>query len=156
VRCGGRFVDAFLRALPLLRARYGADAPGVQAAIQAVQDGNKQLQALCADGKSRRALPLAGRVPAVKKSLEAFLYAMKAFYADVLGGGAGAGGGGGERRFWIGNLKHRSLGGEVRPSQAYGSGGPDGDEEEATQEEATQEEEEEYGGDQGCSDGGEE
>lgn len=65
------------------------------------------LQTVCNEGKARRAAPLLSKAPAAKKSLERFVFEMKAFFHEV----------GQPETFWMGNLKHRDLAGNTVCSQ---------------------------------------
>ena len=79
---------------------------------------------LCSEGKTKAALPLTAKVPAVKRTVEKFVFCLKHFLYEVNKGGA----------FWLGNLKHKDLQGNEVSSQASarvcvcvgGGGGPVG------------------------------
>ena len=55
----------------------------------------------------RRANGLVGKAPATKRSLERFIFEMKAFFHEL----------GQQDVFWVGNLKHRDLSGNCVGSQ---------------------------------------
>ena len=63
---------------------------------------------LCSEGKTKAALPLTAKVPAVKRTVEKFVFCLKHFLYEVNKGGA----------FWLGNLKHKDLQGNEVSSQA--------------------------------------
>lgn len=48
-------------------------------------------QVLCAEGKSRKALPVTAKVPQVKRTLERFVLQIKAFFHDMQHSGANPG-----------------------------------------------------------------
>ena len=80
--------------------------------MKEIQRGTRTIQVLCSEGKSKKELPLAARVPQVKRAVERFVFGVKAFLVERGRGDA----------FWLGNLKHKSLGGAVLPSQVRGGG----------------------------------
>ncbi|WIA09029.1 hypothetical protein OEZ85_008443 [Tetradesmus obliquus] len=108
LKLGGQFVDALLRGLAFWRALYASGQEGAfRALIKEVQKGTKQLQTVCNEAKARGAAPLLSRAPATKRSLERFLFEMKAFLYEV----------GQQELFYLGQLKHRDLEGNCVGSQ---------------------------------------
>lgn len=64
-------------------------------------------QTVCNEAKARGAAPLLSRAPATKRSLERFLFEMKAFLYEA----------GQQELFYLGQLKHRDLEGNCVGSQ---------------------------------------
>lgn len=68
------------------------------------------LQTICNEAKARSAVPLLSKAPAAKKSLERFVFTMKAFLYEQ----------GQQDLFFLGQLKHRDLEGNCVGSQVLG------------------------------------
>ncbi|KIZ01502.1 hypothetical protein MNEG_6459 [Monoraphidium neglectum] len=134
IKQGGRFVDQLIRALPFWHAAHANGGQGAfESLIKDAQRGTKLLQNICNEAKAKRSAQLLSRAPAVKKSMERWLYEMRALYHELgLAGG-----------FQIGNLKNRDLGGTVVSSQMFCSDDGEDDEEEAAEEEYVEEGDEE-------------
>jgi Fanconi anemia group D2 protein len=68
---------------------------------------HRLVQTICNEAKARGAAPLLSRAPATKRSLERFLFEMKAFLYEA----------GQQELFYLGQLKHRDLEGNCVGSQ---------------------------------------
>lgn len=114
MRYGRQFVDLvrqqvipkFLK--PLLTLNSGAEGiPIAQRLLRNVQMGTRQLQIVCGHAKASKDASLTTQVPALRKSLEALVYEVKLILEE----------GNCLDAFWVGNLKHKSLQGEILQSQ---------------------------------------
>ncbi|KAG0590520.1 hypothetical protein KC19_1G105500 [Ceratodon purpureus] len=128
-KCDGKFVDSFLRGMDFFQAKFEAHKDIIIALVKELQKATRIVQALCADAKGQKRMPVATKVPAVKRSLEKFLFCVKGLLHSASNGSA----------FLLGNLKHKDLQGRVVASQIYREAG-DEEEEEEDQEEEQQEE----------------
>eukprot|EP01026_Neomeris_dumetosa_P034679 TRINITY_DN2781_c1_g2_i1.p1 TRINITY_DN2781_c1_g2~~TRINITY_DN2781_c1_g2_i1.p1 ORF type:complete len:292 (-),score=46.10 TRINITY_DN2781_c1_g2_i1:395-1270(-) len=109
VKLGGKFVKEFSNMLPFWHPLYKNYAQSLAALIGKAQKGTKILQVLCSEGKVQKDSSLTQKVPETKKYLESFVYRVKEMLADNDH----------EAAFWMGNLKHKNLDGQVVPSQAF-------------------------------------
>ncbi|MEQ2259207.1 Fanconi anemia group D2 protein, partial [Xenotaenia resolanae] len=91
----------------------------VQSLLKTFQLSTRQLHHMCGHSKIHQDTSLTNHVPAVKKSLELFVYRVKAML--TLNNC--------QEAFWMGNLKNRNLKGEEILSQRS-QGSDDDDEEE--------------------------
>ena len=76
--------------------------------LKDLQMSTRQLQHICSHSKLQKDVALSNHVPLMKKSLESFVFRVKAMLAvnwDV----AGPTGGKMSHTFWVGNLKNRDL-----------------------------------------------
>ncbi|KAI8476445.1 MAG: Fanconi anaemia protein FancD2 nuclease-domain-containing protein [Monoraphidium minutum] len=136
IKLGAKHIDHLLRALPFWRAAYADRGGELVALIRDTQKGTKVMQTICNEAKAKRSAPLLSKAPAAKKSLERFIYEVKALFHEL----------GEKDAVWIGNLKNRDLGGQVVGSQMYypeDDEDEEGDAEEEYVEEGDEEEEEE-------------
>eukprot|EP00879_Flechtneria_rotunda_P023302 GHRR01024651.1.p1 GENE.GHRR01024651.1~~GHRR01024651.1.p1 ORF type:complete len:584 (+),score=288.07 GHRR01024651.1:674-2425(+) len=125
VKHGTSYVDGMLKAIPLLKVLYESGFHReVVELVPAVQKGTRLLQMICTEGKARGAGSLVSYGPAAKKTLESFVFAMKAFCLEMGDGDS----------FWMGNLKHRDMAGNCVASQMYPAADHDDDEEEQDEE----------------------
>ncbi|THG11025.1 hypothetical protein TEA_023356 [Camellia sinensis var. sinensis] len=135
VKYGGKFVDSFLKGIWFkLLACYGnmtlmvrvlnLGSPSVfdflqtqfqihnELIIQLVkelQKATRTLQTVCSEAKGMKQTAVTSKIPATKRSLERFLFHVKALLYTTSSGCT----------FWMGNLKHKDLMGQVVSSQAY-------------------------------------
>lgn len=70
---------------------------------KAVQKGTRMLQSICGEGKRGRVLPLAAKVPQVKRTLERLVFLVKAFVTQA----------GCLDAYQLANLKHKDVAGRV-------------------------------------------
>ncbi|TNN85653.1 Fanconi anemia group D2 protein [Liparis tanakae] len=122
LKYGRLFLDSFLRlGMPLLDNSFKRHKEDVQSLLKVFQLSTRQLHHMCGHSKIHQDTSLTNHVPALKKSLELFVYRVKAML--TLNNC--------QEAFWIGNLKNRNLKGEEILSQR--SQGSDEDEEEEEQ-----------------------
>ncbi|XP_054472432.1 Fanconi anemia group D2 protein [Anoplopoma fimbria] len=119
LKYGRLFLESFLRlGMPLLDNSFKRHMEDVQSLLKTFQLSTRQLHHMCGHSKIQQDTSLTNHVPAVKKSLELFVYRVKAML--TLNNC--------QEAFWIGNLKNRNLkGDEILSQQSQAS---DEDEEE--------------------------
>uniref|UniRef100_A0A8C4XTV2 FA complementation group D2 n=1 Tax=Falco tinnunculus TaxID=100819 RepID=A0A8C4XTV2_FALTI len=117
---GRLFVEAFLKlAMPLLDYSFKKHRDDVQSLLKNLQLSTRQLHHMCGHSKIHQDIGLTNHVPLLKKSLEQFVYRVKAMLAFNHC----------QEAFWVGILKNRDLQGEEILSQAS-EGRHSGEEEE--------------------------
>ncbi|KAK4402197.1 hypothetical protein Sango_0960400 [Sesamum angolense] len=84
--------------------------------IKELQKATRTIQTLCSEAKGSKQTAITRKIPATKRSLERFLFHVKALLYTTSSGCS----------FWMGNLKHKDLMGQVVSSQAYLDGEDDG------------------------------
>uniref|UniRef100_A0A672U4D1 FA complementation group D2 n=1 Tax=Strigops habroptila TaxID=2489341 RepID=A0A672U4D1_STRHB len=113
---GRLFVEAFLKlAMPLLDYSFKKHRDDVQSLLKTLQLSTRQLHHMCGHSKIHQDIGLTNHVPLLKKSLEQFVYRVKAMLAFNHC----------QEAFWLGVLKNRDLQGEEILSQASGDKGSD-------------------------------
>ncbi|NXU90241.1 FACD2 protein, partial [Xiphorhynchus elegans] len=138
LKYGRLFVEAFLKlAMPLLDHSFKKHRDDVQSLLKTLQLSTRQLHHMCGHSKIHQDIGLTNHVPLLKKSLEQFVYRVKAMLAFNHC----------QEAFWVGILKNRDLQGEEILTQASeerdsDSGSAEGRAEEE-EEEGEEEEEEE-------------
>ncbi|NXI65032.1 FACD2 protein, partial [Anseranas semipalmata] len=109
LKYGRLFVEAFLKlAMPLLDHSFKKHRDDVQGLLKTLQLSTRQLHHMCGHSKIRQDIGLTNHVPLLKKSLEQFVYRVKAMLAFNHC----------QEAFWVGILKNRDLQGEEILSQA--------------------------------------
>ncbi|XP_030543859.1 Fanconi anemia group D2 protein homolog isoform X2 [Rhodamnia argentea] len=109
VKYGGKFVDSFLKVLEFLELQFQAHQELVIQLVKELQKATRTLQTLCSEAKGLKQMSITSKIPAMKRSLERLLFRVKALLHNPSSGCA----------FWMGNLKHKDLAGQVVSSQAY-------------------------------------
>ncbi|KAI5068077.1 hypothetical protein GOP47_0016422 [Adiantum capillus-veneris] len=107
VKFGGKFIDIFLKGNDVWQAQYAAHKDSINAVIKELQKATRTIQTLCSEAKGSKKLPVTSKIPAVKRSLERYVFCIKALLHSVSQGNS----------FWMGNLKHKNLRGEEIGSQ---------------------------------------
>nr|XP_015202792.1 PREDICTED: Fanconi anemia group D2 protein [Lepisosteus oculatus] len=108
LKYGRLFVEAFLKlGMPLLDFSFKKHKEDVQTLLKTFQLSTRQLHHVCGYSKIRQDTGLTNHVPVLKKTLEQFVYRVKATL--VLNSC--------QEAFWLGNLKNRDLQGEEILSQ---------------------------------------
>ncbi|XP_011472951.1 Fanconi anemia group D2 protein [Oryzias latipes] len=121
LKYGRLFLESFLKlGMPLLDYSFKRHKEDVQSLLKTFQLSTRQLHHMCGHSKIRQDTSLTNHVPALKKSLELFLYRVKAMLALNNC----------QEAFWMGNLKNRNLKGEEILSQRSQDSDEDEDEEE--------------------------
>ncbi|XP_039972214.1 Fanconi anemia group D2 protein [Xiphias gladius] len=127
LKYGRLFLETFLKlGMPLLDYSFKRHKEDVQSLLKTFQLSTRQLHHMCGHSKTHQDTSLTSHVPALKKSLELFVYRVKATL--TLNNC--------QEAFWMGNLKNRNLKGEEILSQR--SQGSDDEEEEEEEEEEAQ------------------
>ncbi|XP_022047915.2 Fanconi anemia group D2 protein [Acanthochromis polyacanthus] len=127
LKYGRLFLESFLKlGMPLLDYSFKRHKEDVQSLLKTFQLSTRQLHHMCGHSKIHQDTSLTNHVPALKKSLELFVYRVKATL--TLNNC--------QEAFWIGNLKNRNLKGEEILSQR--SQESDDDEEEEAQQRSPQ------------------
>ncbi|NXJ98466.1 FACD2 protein, partial [Corythaixoides concolor] len=100
LKYGRLFVEAFLKlAMPLLDHSFKKHRDDVQSLLKTLQLSTRQLHHMCGHSKIRQDIGLTNHVPLLKKSLEQFVYRVKAMLAFNHC----------QEAFWVGILKNRDL-----------------------------------------------
>ncbi|KAF6732982.1 Fanconi anemia group D2 protein [Oryzias melastigma] len=121
LKYGRLFLESFLKlGMPLLDYSFKRHKEDVQSLLKTFQLSTRQLHHMCGHSKIRQDTSLTNHVPALKKSLELFLYRVKVMLALNNC----------QEAFWMGNLKNRNLKGEEILSQRSQESDEDEDEEE--------------------------
>ncbi|XP_078437577.1 fanconi anemia group D2 protein isoform X2 [Wolffia australiana] len=108
VKYGAKFVDAFIKAFDFLEAHFLLHGDIIIQMVKDLQKATRTIQVLCSEAKrGAKQTMVSGRVPAAKRSLERFLFRVKAMLHNTSNG----------HSFWMGNLKHKDLLGQVVSSQ---------------------------------------
>ncbi|KAK5872378.1 hypothetical protein PBY51_013089 [Eleginops maclovinus] len=108
LKYGRLFLESFLKlGMPLLDNSFKRHMEDVQSLLKTFQLSTRQLHHMCGHSKMHQDTSLTNHVPALKKSLELFVYRVKAML--TLNNC--------QEAFWIGNLKNRNLKGEEILSQ---------------------------------------
>ncbi|XP_072238328.1 Fanconi anemia group D2 protein [Leuresthes tenuis] len=124
LKYGRLFLESFLKlGMPLLDYSFKRHKEDVQSLLKTFQLSTRQLHHMCGHSKIQQDTSLTNHVPALKKSLELFVYRVKAMLALNNC----------QEAFWIGNLKNRNLKGEEILSQR--SQGSDDDDDDDGEEE---------------------
>ncbi|KAK2534352.1 Fancd2 [Columba guinea] len=100
LKYGRLFVEAFLKlAMPLLDYSFKKHRDDVQSLLKTLQLSTRQLHHMCGHSKIHQDIGLTNHVPMLKKSLEQFVYRVKAMLAFNHC----------QEAFWVGILKNRDL-----------------------------------------------
>ncbi|XP_073109339.1 uncharacterized protein [Elaeis guineensis] len=83
--------------------------------VRELQKATRIIQTLCSEAKGSKRTMVTRNVPATKRSLERFVFHVKALLHNTSSGCS----------FWMGNLKHKDLSGHVVSSQVYDNGNDD-------------------------------
>ncbi|XP_023791226.1 Fanconi anemia group D2 protein-like [Cyanistes caeruleus] len=124
LKYGRLFVEAFLKlAMPLLDHSFKKHTDDVQSLLKTLQLSTRQLHHMCGHSKIHQDIGLTNHVPLLKKSLEQFVYRVKAMLAFNHC----------QEAFWVGILKNRDLQGEEILTQASEERGSDEDSEDSAE-----------------------
>merc|ERR1712223_1283309 len=103
------FLDHFLKhGMPLMDKLFKSHSGDCIGLLKDLQMSTRQLQHICSHSKLQKDVALSNHVPLMKKSLESFVFRVKAMLAvnwDV----SGPTGAKMSHTFWVGNLKNRDL-----------------------------------------------
>ncbi|KAG7616033.1 putative fanconi anemia protein FANCD2 [Arabidopsis thaliana] len=109
IKYGGKYVDSFLKVFDFLEAHFQDHKELVIQLVKDLQKATRTLQTLCSEAKGMKQTAITSKIPATKRSLERFLFHVKALLHRTSGGS----------NFWMGSLKHKDLRGQIVSSQAY-------------------------------------
>ncbi|GER32925.1 fanconi anemia group D2 protein homolog [Striga asiatica] len=125
VKYGGKFIDSFLKGMlyydclvsqffcspvfNFLKAQFQMHKDLILNLIRELQKATRTIQTLCSEAKGSKQTSITGKIPATKRSMERFLFHVKALLYETPSGCS----------FWMGNLKHKDLTGHLVSSQAY-------------------------------------
>ncbi|KAM0951992.1 putative fanconi anemia protein FANCD2 [Dioscorea sansibarensis] len=115
VKYGGRFVDTFLKVFDFLEAHFTEHNDIIIQTVKELQKATRIIQTLCSEAKGSKRTMITSKIPATKRSMERFVFQVKALLHNTSNGST----------FWMGNLKHKDLYGQLVSSQVYNDG--DGD-----------------------------
>ncbi|KAJ4980681.1 hypothetical protein NE237_031518 [Protea cynaroides] len=118
VKYGGKFVDSFLKVFDFLQTHFRAHNDTIIQLVKELQKATRTIQTLCSEAKGSKQTSITTKIPATKRSLERFLFQVKALLHNTANGCS----------FWMGNLKHKDLSGQVVSSQLYAEGDDDDNE----------------------------
>ncbi|XP_044512777.1 Fanconi anemia group D2 protein [Gracilinanus agilis] len=108
LKYGRLFVETFLKqCMPLLDFSFRKHREDVLSLLKTFQLSTRQLHHMCGHSKIHQDMSLTNHVPLLKKTLELFVYRVKAML--ILNNC--------QEAFWLGNLKNRDLQGEEILSQ---------------------------------------
>ncbi|KAJ0068462.1 hypothetical protein NL108_008405, partial [Boleophthalmus pectinirostris] len=100
LKYGRLFLESFLKlCMPLLDCSFKKHKEDVQSLLKTFQLSTRQLHHMCGHSKLHQDMSLTNHVPALKKSLELFVYRVKAMLTINNC----------QEAFWMGNLKNRNL-----------------------------------------------
>ncbi|KAH7661696.1 fanconi anemia group D2 protein [Dioscorea alata] len=119
VKYGGRFVDTFLKVFDFLEAHFKEHNDIIIQTVKELQKATRIIQTLCSEAKGSKRTMITSKIPATKRSMERFVFQVKALLHNTSNGST----------FWMGNLKHKDLYGQVVSSQVYNNGDDDMDRE---------------------------
>ncbi|VVA26373.1 PREDICTED: Fanconi [Prunus dulcis] len=106
---GGKFVDSFLKVFDFLESHFQVHNEHIIHLVLELQKATRTIQTLCSEAKGLRQTSITRKIPATKRSMERFLFCVKALLHTTSNGSS----------FWMGNLKHKDLKGQVVSSQVY-------------------------------------
>ncbi|XP_066393357.1 uncharacterized protein [Miscanthus floridulus] len=130
VKHGGKFIDTFLKAFSFLETHFEQHNGTIVKMLRLLQKATRIIQSICSDAKGNKRTMITSKVPPAKRSMERFLFQVKALLHNCST----------EKEFQMGNLKHKDLQGHVVSSQAYGSVDEEDKEQMETDSEAPDEE----------------
>ncbi|XP_068656016.1 uncharacterized protein [Aristolochia californica] len=111
VKYGGRFVDMLLKAFEFFRANFDKHNDDIVQMVKELQKATRTIQTLCSEAKGTKRTVITSKIPGTKRSMERFLFHVKGLFHNTSNGAT----------FWMGNLKHKDLHGQVVSSQVYAS-----------------------------------
>nr|XP_016489377.1 PREDICTED: Fanconi anemia group D2 protein homolog isoform X1 [Nicotiana tabacum] len=109
VKFGGKFVDSFLKAFDFLQGQFELQREHIIQMVRELQMATRTIQTLCSEAKGMKQTTITSKIPITKRSMERFLFRVKELLHSTSSGCT----------FWMGNLKHKNLMGDVVSSQAY-------------------------------------
>ncbi|RLN34883.1 hypothetical protein C2845_PM03G20140 [Panicum miliaceum] len=111
VKHGGKYIETFLKAFNLLETQFKEHNAIILKMLKELQKATRTIQTICSEAKGYKRTMITSKVPPAKRSLEKFLFQVKALLHNCST----------EKKFRMGNLKHKDMHGHVVSSQVYGS-----------------------------------
>ncbi|CAN6196902.1 unnamed protein product [Urochloa humidicola] len=111
VKHGGKYIDTFLKAFNFLETQFKDHNAIILKMLTELQKATRIIQTICSEAKGYKRTMITSKVPHAKRSMERFLFQVKALLHNCST----------DKKFWMGNLKHKDLHGHVVSSQVYGS-----------------------------------
>lgn len=103
------YLDAFIKhCMPVIDVLFGKNRESCIRLLKSMQQSTRYLQHVCQHSKTNKDVSLSNHVPALKKSLETFVFRVKVTLAVNNAVSS----------FWMGNLKNRNLEGKEIQTQA--------------------------------------
>ncbi|KAF6167507.1 hypothetical protein GIB67_031708 [Kingdonia uniflora] len=115
IKFGGKFVESFLKVFDFLQEQFQVHTDIIIQLVKELQKATRIIQTLCSEAKGSKRTMITTKIPAAKRSMERFLFRVKALLHNTSNGCT----------FWMGNLKHKDLMGQVVSSQVYTDGNDD-------------------------------
>ncbi|XP_050224331.1 uncharacterized protein LOC126674021 isoform X2 [Mercurialis annua] len=109
VKYGGKFVDSFLKVFDFLQSHFQTHNELVIELVKELQKATRTMQTLCSEAKVSKQITITSKIPSTKRAVERFLFHVKALLHTAPNAPT----------FWMGNLKHKDLTGQVIGSQVY-------------------------------------
>ncbi|KAG9439837.1 hypothetical protein H6P81_020002 [Aristolochia fimbriata] len=109
MKYGGKFVDLLLKAFEFFRANFDKHHEDIVQMVKELQKATRTIQTLCSEAKGTKRTVITSKIPGTKRSMERFLFQVKGLFHNTSNGAT----------FWMGNLKHKDLHGQVVSSQVY-------------------------------------
>nr|XP_017231975.1 PREDICTED: Fanconi anemia group D2 protein isoform X1 [Daucus carota subsp. sativus] len=107
IKYGGKFIESFLKVFDFLKTQFDKYKECIVELVIALQKATRTIQTLCSEAKSLKQTVIASKIPATKRSLERFLFQVKALIHSASSGCI----------FHMGNLRHKDLSGQIVSSQ---------------------------------------
>ncbi|KAK1374178.1 Fanconi anemia group D2 protein-like [Heracleum sosnowskyi] len=109
IKYGGKFIESFLKVFDFLKTQFDKHNERIVELVRELPKATRTIQTLCSEAKSLKQTVIASKIPATKRSLERFLFQVKALFHSAPSG----------CKFSIENLRHKDLTGQIVSSQAY-------------------------------------
>ncbi|KAF4381676.1 hypothetical protein F8388_021304 [Cannabis sativa] len=78
VKYGGKFVDSFLKVFDFLRAQFEGHKECIIQMVKELQKATRTIQTLCSEAKGLKQTVITSKIPATKRSMERYLFHVKA------------------------------------------------------------------------------
>ncbi|KAL3537801.1 hypothetical protein ACH5RR_001167, partial [Cinchona calisaya] len=78
IKYGGKFVDLFLKVFGFLEAQFQMHNEQIINVVKELQKATRTIQTLCSEAKASKQTTITSKIPATKRSMERFLFRVKA------------------------------------------------------------------------------
>ncbi|XP_058100085.1 uncharacterized protein LOC131244596 [Magnolia sinica] len=99
VKYGGKFVDSFLKAFGFLQTHFRAHNDIILQVVKELKKATRTIQTLCSEAKGSKRTMITCKIPATKRSIERFLFHVKALLHNTSN----------RETFWMGVLYLKQL-----------------------------------------------